>query len=236
MSISTDVISSMYQYMTPKELYQRKNLNQLWYREYLRNLPQWVTTIEPWFIAAETGDMQLLDDLLSVAEPPLTSYDEELDIEKEQIINGIEYEEDVYGIIELALDNGNHDIALKLARKYEDKIFDPNVYFDDIIQRIAMFDDDFLKRYLVSGDIVNGLQNYYDRTKRLIIRAYNKGFIDDDWIANLATELVSKKDPRSILLARDFVYIWKFHPILESYSKVVRRRYRELEKQALNIS
>jgi len=167
--------------MTPLELYQRKNLNPLWYRQYLKVLPQWATTIEPWFTAAQTGDMKLLEDLLSVANPP-EAFDEETEELRQSMIDGLSYYEDVSGIIHLALDTGHFDIAGKLGDRYYDLIRDQDT---EIILRLALVNDDFLRRYIPIMTWED-VASFRDLSRNVLTKAYNK-------------QLIGRKDLESIL-------------------------------------
>lgn len=237
MFISSDVISSLGEYMIPLELYERKNLDRLWYQRYIEILPNWSLTAEPWFIAAQTGDIQLLEDLLSLADPPFIVSNKHTENERFVLFDGIEYTEDVYGIIMLAINRGKHDVALKLARTYEEQLFRSESAMFDILEHLALFDDYFLKK-LVSDkeNVILRLANNFRDTRVLLIRAYNKSFIDDIWILDIAKQIMAYRSARDIIAAYDFVYIYEFKKPLQPLRALIEQKYFTLERHAKEIS
>jgi len=215
--LSNDVLSELHQYMTALELYYRKNLNPLWYRMYLAVLPKWATSIEPWFIAARTGDMQLLDDLLSVSNVPQHDY--------VTIFDGLPYENNIYGVIQLALLNGHLLIALKLARKYEDEIEENSTLLADL----AMFDDHFLKLYV--EDIRNTVYDLVDdfkKTIRVLTRALSKGYINQEWLTKVVQEIMVGTTIPWILTAYYLLNVEMFGPSVEPFSDLITDRYQDV--------
>lgn len=214
-NLSRDVVSDLYQYQQPIELYKNRKLNRVWNQEYRRILPEWSRTLEPWILAAEYGDVQLLEELLAlegrifkssivdddgnhlsiVAEAPVLKLLEDDDQYIMINIDGLEYTPDILGLIDIAVDRANREVALVLGDyftniyrtrppgKLEQLKFVTDEDYIYNLGRLALLRNDYLEEFVNSNPylILWYLRNYYLPTRKIIQKAKNKGLIDDQW-------------------------------------------------------